>query len=64
MNLKHYLEQVLDHLDCLSTYELQDLHTRIGIEIMERDVEWLAQAEMADRLAAVEQNGELVEESA
>ena len=64
MNLKHYLEQVLDHLDCLSNYELQDLHTRIGIEIMERDVEWLAQAEMADRLAAVEQNDELVKESA
>jgi len=52
-------QELLDHLDCMSTKSLQEIYFRIGIEIMERDAEWLAQAEMAEREASFGENGEL-----
>jgi hypothetical protein len=52
-------EEFLDQLDCMSTRRLQEIYFRSGIEIMERDAEWLAQAEMAECEASFDENGEL-----
>lgn len=54
------IQTILDHLDCLTQDQLELIHTAVGIEIMERDAEWQAQAEMAEAEARFRQIGELM----
>lgn len=49
MNIKQSVDTILDHLDVLSSDELQTLMDRIGFELIDRDSENLFKLEMAEQ---------------
>lgn len=49
MNIKQSVNTILDHLDVLSSDELQTLMDRIGFELIDRDSENLFKLEMAEQ---------------
>jgi hypothetical protein len=63
MNIKQSVDAILDHLDVLSSDELQTLMDRIGFELIDRDSENLFKLEMAEQDYLngdlILQNGEL-----
>lgn len=63
MNIKQSVNTILDHLDVMSSDELQTLMDRIGFELIDRDSENLFKLEMAEQDYLngdlILQNGEL-----
>jgi hypothetical protein len=62
-DIQDSMQTILDHLDVVSSAELQTLMDRIGFELIDRDSENLFKLEMAEREylngSLVLQNGEL-----
>lgn len=63
VSIKESVSTILDHLDAMSSDELQTLMDRIGFELIDRDSENLFKLEMAERDYLngdlILQNGEL-----
>lgn len=63
INIRESVSNILDHLDVMSSDELQTLMDRIGFELIDRDSENLFKLEMAEREYLngdlILQNGEL-----
>jgi len=62
-DIQDSMQTILDHLDVVSSAELQTLMDRIGFELIDRDSENLFKLEMAEREylngSLILQNGEL-----
>lgn len=62
-DIQDSMQTILDHLDVVSSAELQTLMDRIGFELIDRDSENLFKLEMAEREYLngdlILQNGEL-----
>lgn len=62
-DIRESMNTILDHLDVVSSAELQTLMDRIGFELIDRDSENLFKLEMAEREYLngdlILQNGEL-----
>jgi hypothetical protein len=62
-DIQDSMQTILDHLDVVSSVELQTLMDRIGFELIDRDSENLFKLEMAEREylngSLILQNGEL-----
>ena len=62
-DIQDSMQTILDHLDVVSSAELQTLMDRIGFELIDRDSENLLKLEMAEREylngSFILQNGEL-----
>jgi len=62
-DIQDSMQTILDHLDVVSSAELQKLMDRIGFELIDRDSENLFKLEMAEREYLngdlILQNGEL-----
>jgi hypothetical protein len=62
-DIQDSMQTILDHLDVVSSADLQTLMDRIGFELIDRDSENLFKLEMAEREylngSLILQNGEL-----
>lgn len=62
VNINKSVNTIMEHLDVMSSEQLNSLMTQIGFELMDRDAEFQARAQLDEQefLARNHQNGELV----